>query len=73
MAFVILLRPCFNAFEQMRHIVTSDVRPEHVPGSAPEQDFLSRFFAVSATQWHHVAVCYILQLHHVLFVLEAIA
>ena len=32
---------------QMVSEVTSEVHPEHVPGCGPEQDYLSRFFAMS--------------------------
>lgn len=52
--------------------VTSEVHPEHVPGSGPEQDYLSRFFAISGTPWHSIGVVYNFQLHHVPFALEAL-
>ena len=43
-AGVILLKPCSKTFDQMMLEVTSEIHPEHVPGSGPEQDYLSRFF-----------------------------
>ena len=42
-AGVILLKPCSKTFQQMFSEVTSVVHPAHVPGSGPEQDYLSRF------------------------------
>ena len=43
--------------------------PAHVPGSGPEQDYLSRFFAVSCTPWHSIDVAYNFQLHHMPYAL----
>ena len=71
-AGVILLRPCSKTLAQMVSEVTSEVHPEHVPGSGPEQDYLSRFFAISGTPWHSISVAYNFQLHHVPFALEAV-
>ena len=68
-AGVILLKPCSETFHQMISEVTSEVHPAHVPGSGPEQDYLSRFFAVSCTPWHGIGVAYNFQLHHVPYAL----
>ena len=69
-AGVILLKPCSKTFHQMISEVTSEVHPAHVPGSGPEQDYLSRFFAVSCTPWHSIGVPYNFQLHHVPYALD---
>jgi len=69
-AGVILLKPCSKTFHQMISEVTSKVHPAHVPGSGPEQDYLSRFFAVSCTPWHSIGVPYNFQLHHVPYALD---
>ena len=55
-------------FDMMRREVTTEVHPEHIAGSGPEQDYLSRFFA--AAPWHHISVSYNFQPHHVPFALE---
>ena len=44
------------------------MHPEHIAGSGPEQDYLSRFFA--AAPWHHISVSYNFQPHHDLFALQ---
>ena len=69
-AGVILLRPCLKTFEQMFSEVTAVVHPAHVPGSGPEQDYLSRFFATSGTPWYSIGQEYNYQLHHVPFALD---
>ena len=71
-AGVILLKPCSETFQQMVSEVTAVVHPAHVPGSGPEQDYLSRFFATSGTPWHSIGQEYNYQLHHVPFALEAV-
>ena len=67
-AGVILLEPSVYIFRQMLHEVTCDVHPERVPGSGPEQDYFSRFFA--SAPWYHIGVTYNFQLHHLSFALE---
>ena len=67
-AGVILLEPNETMFDMMRREVTTEVHPEHIAGSGPEQDYLSRFFA--AAPWHHISVSYNFQPHHVLYALE---
>ena len=67
-AGVILLEPDKCVFERMWDEVTTELHPEHIAGSGPEQDYLSRFFA--AAPWHHISVSYNFQPHHVLFALE---
>ena len=69
-AGVILLKPCSKTFAQMLLEVTSEIHPEHVPGSGPEQDYLSRFFARSGTPWHSINVAYNFQLHHMPYALN---
>ena len=71
-AGVILLEPCSKTFHQMISEVTSEVHPAHVPAGGPEQDYLSRFFAVSCTPWHSIGVPYNFQLHHVPYALNAV-
>ena len=67
-AGVILLQPHAGVFAKMKHEVTAVLHPEHIPGSGPEQDYLSRFFA--ATPWHHISVRFNFQPHHVPYALE---
>ena len=67
-AGVILLQPDLGLFAKMKGEVTAVLHPEHIPGSGPEQDYLSRFFA--ATPWHHISVRYNFQPHHVPYALE---
>ena len=67
-AGVILLQPDLGVFAIMKREVTAVLHPEHIPGSGPEQDYLSRFFA--ATPWHHISVRYNFQPHHVPYALE---
>ena len=71
-AGVILLQPCAKTVARMLSEVTSEVHPGHVAGAGPEQDYLTRFFAVSCGPWHNINVAYNFQLHHVPFALEAV-
>mmetsp|Transcript_38114 Transcript_38114/g.89316 ORF Transcript_38114/g.89316 Transcript_38114/m.89316 type:complete len:746 (+) Transcript_38114:46-2283(+) len=66
-AGIMLLEPSAETFSQMLSEVTDDRHPEHVPGSGPEQDYLSRFYASS---WRHISVGYNFQLHHMYFALS---
>ena len=62
--------PCSKTFDQMLLEVISEIHPEHVPGSGPEQDYLSRFVAMSGTPWHSINVAYNFQLHHMPYALN---
>ena len=71
-AGVILLRPSDVLLDQMLKEVTSEVHPSHIPGNGPEQDYLSRCFAVSDTPWQHLDPIFNFQPHHVAYALEAV-
>ena len=47
---------------------TSAEHPEHIRGSGPEQDYLSRYFA--SAPWHHLDLRWNFQVHHMPFALE---
>ena len=67
-AGVVLLAPN----EWMHRLAVDEVsaarHPERIPGSGPEQDYLSRLYA---PRWTHIGISYNYQLHHVLYSLEA--
>eukprot|EP00929_Paragymnodinium_shiwhaense_P000412 TRINITY_DN100663_c0_g1_i1.p1 TRINITY_DN100663_c0_g1~~TRINITY_DN100663_c0_g1_i1.p1 ORF type:complete len:650 (-),score=78.16 TRINITY_DN100663_c0_g1_i1:13-1962(-) len=63
-AGVMLLRPEAHTYERVLREVTADYHPERIPGSGPEQDYISRLYAPS---WRHMNVIYNFQLHHVFF------
>merc|ERR1712136_7404 len=67
-AGVILLAPCSQTLSMMLAEVTSPLHPEHIPGTGPEQDYLTRFFA--SAPWHALHVKWNYQLHHLPFALE---
>ena len=69
-AGVILLQPCQLTFERMVREVKCPTHPEHVHGSGPEQDYLSRFFA--AAPWYAMNVIWNFQVHHIPFALAAV-
>eukprot|EP00811_Abedinium_folium_P005763 NODE_15303_length_1057_cov_6.600000.p1 GENE.NODE_15303_length_1057_cov_6.600000~~NODE_15303_length_1057_cov_6.600000.p1 ORF type:complete len:330 (+),score=102.22 NODE_15303_length_1057_cov_6.600000:117-992(+) len=52
----------------MRKEVSTKLHPEHLPGSGPEQDYLSRFFA--SAPWHAMDVRWNYQIHHIPFALQ---
>ena len=61
-AGVMLLEPNVTMHQRALSEVSSPLHPEHVPGSGPEQDYLSRFYA---PWWTHIGVAYNFQLHQV--------
>ena len=69
-AGVILLRPSKETLERMKQEVTSEEHPEHIHGSGPEQDYLTRYFA--SAPWHHMDVRWNYQVHHLPFALEQV-
>lgn len=67
-AGVMLLRPDATLYTRSLYEVRTPTHPEHIPGSGPEQDYLSRFFA---PWWTHISILYNCQLHHIFYSLEA--
>ena len=53
-AGVMILEPNEEAYLSTSRGVTSPIHPERIPGSGPEQDYLSRLFA---PDWTHISVC----------------
>lgn len=68
-AGVVLLEPNDLLFQRAKREVMQELHPEHIPGSGPEQDYLSRFYA---PYWSHISVKYNYQLHHVFYGLESV-
>ena len=66
-AGVMLLQPNHELYQRVMREVEQEMHPEHIPGSGPEQDYLSRLYAPF---WSHISVEYNFQLHQVLFSLE---
>lgn len=66
-AGVMILTPDEDLFKRTLREVHDPVHPEHIPGSGPEQDYLSRLFA---PYWNHLGVKYNYQLHQVFIALE---
>ena len=67
-AGVVLLEPSTAIYDTALRGISAPLHPEHIPGSGPEQDYLSRFYA---PWWIHIDVSYNFQLHHVFYNLEA--
>ena len=67
-AGVVLLAPSERLYETALSEITDEMHPEHIPSAAPEQDYLSRFYA---PWWSHICVKYNYQLHQVLNSLES--
>ena len=68
-AGVVLLEPNHWVHQHVLSEVTQDLHPEHIPTAAPEQDYLSRFYAPF---WSHISVGYNLQIHQILYSLEKV-
>eukprot|EP00930_Biecheleria_cincta_P023238 TRINITY_DN16818_c0_g1_i1.p1 TRINITY_DN16818_c0_g1~~TRINITY_DN16818_c0_g1_i1.p1 ORF type:complete len:768 (-),score=122.11 TRINITY_DN16818_c0_g1_i1:272-2293(-) len=68
-AGVMLLQPKLETLNQCLSEVADGVHPEHIRGSGPEQDYLSRFFG---SEWSHISVAYNFQLHQMYFMLGSI-
>ncbi|CAD7938168.1 unnamed protein product [Amoebophrya sp. A25] len=62
-AGVMLFRPDKWRYEDVCTVVKSWRHPEHICTTAPEQDFLSRYFADAP--WYNISVRYNFQLHQV--------
>ena len=62
-AGVMLFRPNRNHFHDMATIIKTTNHPSHINTTAPEQDFLSRYYADKP--WHNISVAYNYQLHQV--------
>ena len=56
---VLLIRPAAEDYGNLMAQAEDERHPAHGPGPAPDQDFLSRFFA---GRWHHLSVAYNFQL-----------
>ena len=67
-AGVMLLVPDLALYQRVMLEVNMSGHPEHIQGTGPEQDYLSRLFA---SCWHHISVIYNCQIHHIWFALEA--
>jgi len=67
-AGVMLLAPDAETYRRALREVAQPLHPEHIPGSGPEQDYLSRFFA---NTWHHISVKWNWQLHQMINAMEA--
>ncbi|CAK0907163.1 unnamed protein product [Prorocentrum cordatum] len=63
-AGVMLFEPDLETLKLCLSEVTESSHPEHIPGSGPEQDYLSRFYA---GEWSHINVAYNFQLHQMYF------
>lgn len=63
-AGVMLLEPSLETLDLCMQEVADPLHPEHIRGSGPEQDYLSRFFA---SNWTHIGVAYNYQLHQMYF------
>ena len=64
---VLLIRPAAEDYGNLMAQAEDDRHPAHGPGPAPDQDFLSRFFA---GRWHHLSVAYNFQLWQMVNSLE---
>ena len=65
-AGVMLLRPDVQVMHQMFREIEDQFHPEHIPGSGPEQDYLSRFYA---NEWTHISIENNFQLHQMFYTL----
>lgn len=68
-AGVMLLAPNSAVFARTLQEVRSPLHPEHIAGSGPEQDYLSRLYA---NCWHHISVRWNWQLHQMFHALESV-
>lgn len=64
-----VLEPKLETLNQCLSEVADGTHPEHIRGSGPEQDYLSRFFG---SDWSHISVAYNFQLHQMYFMLGSI-
>mmetsp|Transcript_136354 Transcript_136354/g.221895 ORF Transcript_136354/g.221895 Transcript_136354/m.221895 type:complete len:398 (-) Transcript_136354:47-1240(-) len=62
-----LLEPSLETLDQFLKEVRDPLHPEHIRGTGPEQDYLSRYFA---GDWTHISVAYNWQLHQMYFQLS---
>lgn len=69
-AGVMLFAPDNDTLSLCLSEVQDGMHPEHIQGSGPEQDYLSRFYA---NQWTHISVAYNFQLHQMYFMLGSCA
>ncbi|CAD7954128.1 unnamed protein product [Amoebophrya sp. A120] len=62
-AGVMLFQPDAKRFQDVCTVVKTTRHPEHINTTAPEQDFLSRYFA--DYPWHNISVRFNFQLHQI--------
>ena len=67
-AGVMLLEPNEREYMSALREVQTPLHPERIPGSGPEQDYLSRLFA---PYWTHISASWNYQLHRTFHALEA--
>ena len=65
---VMLLEPNLAVYHRALQEISQQFHTGHIPGSGPEQDHLSCFYA---PYWRHISVKYNFQIHHVFYNLES--